>query len=507
MRRKRVAPVRWPWIVLAVVLVLPLLVAAALLGPVRAAHIAWNAASGTVVDGLAGKPAAHRLAVWQLEGEEAQTAAFNTGAAVKALGTTVVVNGVTYTALLMSIPKPDDGGSQVFLLSFPGASPIDPYHQFRLQRPASRSMLDGHVTHWMAAHMGVPVLFEESIVLQIAGSDLGVFVVSEVADAGFEQRRGLPTADVAVFRAANDTTATAKCWSTTSFWNASDGSTNASALAQAKSVSKVLQDQGMDKAAQRDSLSRLIDVDAFLRFFAAMQVTNASSTPLVVRSPRTGLLYPVWSTSGARSTEGTSSLYSAHDGLALFMLQQPAWRLAYVEHVQRAITSLRADGQWKKDLAQAAERLGPSVARDRSKRAPLPGSVNELLPFNSGQWKQAVSELEVNCEHHWDRLLRELSVVKADATVLGNTVQITAQGPSIFRVRIEGDSLVEGPQVVGAFHELVGQGSEVQHEVIILPRLAPDSLGQQLEAPQAPYAVTITLPVGNLRKATILPLP
>ena len=260
-------------------------------------------------------------------------------------------------------------------------------------------------------------------------------------------------------------------------------------------------------ATQRDSLSKRIDADAFLRLFAAMQVTNASSAPLLVRSPRTGLLYPVWSTSGARSTEEPSSLYTAHDALALFMLQQPAWRLAYVEHVQRAIASLRADGQWKKDLTQAADRLRPSMLRDRSKRAPLPGNSGDLLPFNGDQWTSAVQELEVNTEHHWDHLLRELAVVKADATVLGNTVQVTARGPSIFRVLMEGDSLLEDPQVMGAFHEPVGQGSEARHEVIILPRLAPDSLGQRLEAPQAPYAVTITLPVGNLRKATILPLP
>ena len=232
MRRKRVAPVRWPWIVLAVVFVLPLLVAAALLGPVRATHIAWNAASGTVVDGLAGKPAAHRLAVWQLEGEEAQTAAFNTGAAVKALGTTVVVNGVAYTALLTSIPKPDDGGSQVFLLSFPGASPIAPYHQLRLQRPDSRSMLDGHLTHWIVAHMGVPVLFEESIVLQIAGSDLGVFVASEVADAGFEHRRGVTDADVGVLRVEVDTASIWEFWSTSTAWETMGDSKSALASSE-----------------------------------------------------------------------------------------------------------------------------------------------------------------------------------------------------------------------------------------------------------------------------------
>ena len=507
MKRKRAAPVRWPWIVLAVVLVLPLLVAAALLGPVRAARIAWNAASGTMVDGLADKPTAHRLAVWHLEGDEAQLAAFAKGAEVKALGTTMILNGVRFTALLTSIPRPEATGSNVLEISFPGASLIAPYHHLRLQRPASRSMLDGHLTHWVAAHMGVPVLFEERVVLRVQGSDAGVFVVTEVADAGFEQRRGLPEADVAVLFAESDTASAAKCWSTSTSWVASGGRTSAAALAQAKSVSQLLQAQGMDMATQRDSLSKRIDADAFLRLFAAMQVTNASSAPLLVRSPRTGLLYPVWSTSGARSTEEPSSLYTAHDALALFMLQQPAWRLAYVEHVQRAIASLRADGQWKKDLRQAAEQLAPSVARDLSKRAPLPGSAGDLLPFNGDQWTSAVKELELNTEHHWDQLLRELAVVKADATVLGNTVQVTAQGPSIFRVLMEGDSLLEGPQVMGAFYETVGQGSEALHEVIILPRLAPDSLGQRLEAPQAPYAVTITLPVGNLRKATILPLP
>ena len=125
----------------------------------------------------------------------------------------------------------------------------------------------------------------------------------------------------------------------------------------------------------------------------------------------------------------------------------------------------------------------------------------------------AVATVDLDALRHNLSTVRErvgtdvMAVVKADATVLGNTVQVTAQGPSIFRVLMEGDSLLEDPQVMGAFHEPVGQGSEARHEVIILPRLAPDSLGQRLEAPQAPYAVTITLPVGNLRKATILPLP
>lgn len=507
MKRKRAASVRWPLIVLAVVLVLPPLVAAALLGPVRAARIAWNAASGTLVDGLADAPAEHRLAVWELEGDEAQLRALAKGAEVKSLKATVVLNGVAFAALLSSSAEPGALAFHVLEITFPGAAPLAPYHQLRMERPASRSMVDLHLSNWIAAHMGVPVLFEEFIVLRVQGSDAGVFVVSEVADAGFEQRRGLPTADVAVLGTQLDAASTEAGWNTNTPWVAMGGSKGPVALAQVKAVGQLLQAHGTDAATQRDSLAKLVDVDAFLRMFAAMQVTNTHSAPLVVRSPRTGLLYPVWSTHGPHRAKQGSSLYAVPDPLALFMLQQAQWRLAYVQHMQRAIADLRSHGEWQKELAQATDRLAPSVSRDRSERAPLPGSAGDLLPFSIRQWWRAVRELEVTTENHWDHLLRELSVVKADAVVLGNTVQVTAQGSSIFRVLMEGDSLTEGLQVMGAFHVPVGEGSEARHEVIILPRLAPDSLGQNLVALKAPYTVTITLPVGELRKATILPLP
>ncbi|HNR53660.1 MAG TPA: hypothetical protein PKJ19_00725, partial [Flavobacteriales bacterium] len=94
----------------------------------------------------------------------------------------------------------------------------------------------------------------------------------------------------------------------------------------------VIDDSTLTIPVRRDTLAKLIDVDAYARYLAAMLVVNTKHmdqfhNQWLVMSERTGLFYPIfWDALLMFPPEG-EPLYFINDALAHWFLRIPEWRL------------------------------------------------------------------------------------------------------------------------------------------------------------------------------------
>jgi hypothetical protein len=198
-------------------------------------------------------------------------------------------------------------------------------------------------------------------------------------------------------------------------------------------------------------------------------------------------------------------LHPVHDALSRLVLRDPEWRLQHDRYVREAIEGLLADEAWTRQVEAVADRLEPSVLRDRNKYGQVSPEPADVHRFSFAHWTHSLATLHDASKAYWQRVRTALDDVRADAVVHGNTVQVTLGGENAVRVSVQGDSLVGAPEVAGAAASITRSGTDAVH-VTLMPRLLPpDSAHAGLHAPPRPAVVTITLPDGIVRSATIHP--
>lgn len=530
MKRDRRAPRPWPLIALASTVVLSLLVGMAALGPHRAANIALAASSNILIDGLNERIPAHRIRVVELEVDPNDLAALNadlpwSGGEVKAA--TLIDKGIRYPAKFryrgVYATTHFLGGKKSFRLNLKKDNPFSPYRRLNFINPKAFNMVNDHLALWIAGRMGVPVPYDDFAFVRINGVDVGVMEVFEQVDKDFERNRHIGDHSVAVFKGdyppvtGRELPKPLALWTDAAHWEYVGGGDSALAHQHLLALVGLVSSRTLSAEAKRDSLPKLIDIDAFLRYYAALKVINTSHiddfhNQWLVLSPRTGLFYPVLWDPLMMYPHRDEPLHPVHDALSKLVLMDPEWRLRCDRQVAEGIALLRTDGLFEKHLDQVADRLQPSVLRDRNKYGQVSPDPADVHRTSFAHWTHSLTSLQRTALAYWGKVAAELKDVQADAVIHGNTVQVTAQGPNAFTVELQVDSAGELPQVVGAYHTLgwspdASNGDKVP-QVTIVPRLlAPDSAHTGLHAADRPYIVTITLPNGTLRKATIIPVP
>jgi len=530
MKRARRAPLPWPLIALAGIVVLTLLLGMSVLGPSRALHIGVAAASNVVIDGLNEAPPPHRIPVVELEVDAKDLDALNadlpwSGGEVKAA--TLIDKGIRYPAKFryrgVYATTHFLGGKKSFRLSLKKDNPFSPYRRLNFINPKAFNMVNDHLALWIAGRMGVPVPYDDFAFVRINGVDVGVMEVFEQVDKDFERNRHLTDRSVAVFKGdyppvkGRELPKPLALWADAAHWEYVGGGDSALAHQRLKALVDVVRSKKLTPEQKHDSLPKLIDIDAYLRYYAALKVLNTCHiddhhNQWLVLSPRTGLFYPVLWDPLMMYPHTDEPLQPVHDALSKLVLMDPAWRSRCDRYVSNAIDDLRSDGTWVKHLNEVADRLEPSVLRDRNKYGQVSSDPADVHRYSFAHWSRSLTSLQHTALTHWEKVKAEMSEVQASAAVHGNSVQVTAQGPNAFRVELEVDSAAELPIVVGAYHEVgwaedLGSG-RMSPLVDIVPRLLPpDSLNSGLHAPKDPYIITITLPNGTIRKATIRPMP
>jgi hypothetical protein len=239
-------------------------------------------------------------------------------------------------------------------------------------------MVNDHMGLWIAGRMGVAVPWNEMVFVRVNGEDYGVMEVYEQPDGEFERDRALTTEEVPVYRGeyppitGRELTEKRTLWRSASNWEYVSAADSTRAHAHLKALVEVIYDSTLSIPHRRDTLAKLIDVDAYARYYAALLVVNTKHmdqfhNQWLVMSERTGLFYPIfWDALLMFPPEG-DPLYFINDALAHWFLRIPEWRLLRDQYAYRALKDLHTDGAFTKEYDRTIDRSIPSVLADHHK--------------------------------------------------------------------------------------------------------------------------------------------
>jgi hypothetical protein len=386
--KKRDQGISSAWSFLLGVVLFTLVVPGVLLGPARSVRLIVSAVSGTLAQGGSQRPAAalsHELPVIELLPEGF-----------------LVRNGVRYP---MEVER-TAAGEEVIRSITAEDRPFEPYERILLA-PPSTDILGGQLALWIAGRMGVPVPASELVYLIRDGSDAGIHEVFEFVDGSFEQYRNISDARVAVYAPASGTH---EAWSEVANWQVR-GKEDREATARLGTLIVALNDTTISNAERRRQLEILLDVDAFLRYLATMQMLRADGTEAqmaLVDNPRIQRFYPVLTYAPLVPVITDEAAGPKDDPLARALLSVSDWRSERDRLVAQGLRELHVSGQFMQQLDAMAGQVAPSLATSSvAGRRPLFSMRDADLSAATLQW--SADGLRSRVTSHWERLSTALA--------------------------------------------------------------------------------------------------
>lgn len=431
------------WLVALGIVIISLVVFAAVLGPGRAVRIAAASFLSTTVDGLAEAPQPHRLRVLDVRIEPAaldqlgSDLPWSGGANMPAL---LVENGVEHEVKFRyrGIYSASHylGGKRSFRLSLKKDNPFKPYRKLNVINPKSFNMVNNHMGMWIAGRMGVAVPWNEMVFVRLNGSDYGVMELYEQPDGSFERNRKITTKQVPVYRGeyppitGRELTEKRTLWRKAENWEYRSKADSTVSHARLKALVAVVYDSTLTIPQRRDTLSKLIDVDAYARYLAAMLVVNTKHmdqyhNQWLVMSERTGLFYPIfWDALLMFPPEG-EPLYFINDALAHWFLRIPEWRLLRDQYAFRALNGLHGGGAFTAEYDRTIDRIMPSVLADHNKYGHVSLVPSDVHRFSVAHVISSFAGMRSTVNDYWDRTQARLTDRKVKVE-RGSTLHLTS---------------------------------------------------------------------------------
>lgn len=292
----------------------------------------------------------------------------------------LVHEGVTYPGRLRG------GEDAAWWLDLDSISPFSGIRSLRLSKPDEPSRIAWKASLDMAAILGSATARLEVVPCVVDGVPLGLLHWGEEIGPDVERLRGLHGRPVPVFHGPDGDP-----WASKAEWS-SMGNVPGTSLAEARlhGLLGLLQDRDLPDSLWTDSLSRLVDAEAFLRLrvWEDLLLDGRRIVPVLVAGDPSGRLYPLI---GAFPRFLPDSLRSV--GPADRLLQVPGERVRYDSLRQECLDLLLARGAWKARVSELAEGLAPHVARDRAARFVLPETGAVPVRTSVLDWESAVQEL------------------------------------------------------------------------------------------------------------------
>ncbi len=435
-----------------------LIVFAIMLGPARAASIAAAAALNTTVDGLAEDPGPHRIPMLDLVVDPAgmdslqRDLPWSGGANVRALlRENSIDHKVKFRYRGVFTPSHFLGGKKSFRLAMKSTNPWSPYRRVNVINPKAFNMVNDHMAAWVAGTMGVPVPMNEMVYVRINGEDQGVMELFEQVDGDFERNRHLAQHEVPVYKGDYPSITDHSLpkgrtlWQNAAHWEyASDADSTIAHAKLVKLVAALVKDT-LSLEAHRDSIAALIDVDAFLRYHAALVVINSIHVDQyhnqwLVLDPRTGRFYPVLWDALMMFAPADEGLYSVHDALEWWMLRVPDWRLQRDRYVYEALLELQLQGSFDARLNTVIDRISPSVLADRNKYGNVTLLPEDVHRFSLVHVISSLAGFRGSVHAYWERTLARMEA--NDVTVeKGPVIHVRANIEAPLRLRWTGSSM------------------------------------------------------------------
>lgn len=453
------SPAYWLRLGLAAAVLLSLLVFAVLLGPGRAARIAAASAAAVIVDGIAEEPGPHRIPVIDLLVDEGELDSleldlpWSGGRNVKA---TLMHQGVEHKARFRYrgavTPSHFLGGKKSFRLSLKGSSPWAPYRKLNVINPKAHNLVNNHMATWVAGTMGVPVPMDEMVFVRINGRDIGVMELYEQLDGDFMRHRHLWPQEVPVYK-GDFPPITHRAlpkgrtlWADAAHWSYESDADSTVAHERLGRLIHALRKDTLPLEAHRDSIAALIDVDAWLRYEAALLVLctvhiDQYHNQWLVMDPRTQRLLPVlWDALMLFSPPG-EPLYYVNDAMSWWVLRVPEWRLQRDRYAYAAMRNLAREGAFVRRIEEVMERLRPSVLADRNKHGNVTMHPEDVHRTSLLHVVGSAAGLRRDALAYWERMLSRLERIDAEVEQ-GEVLRVRSAAEAPLRLRWSGDARI-----------------------------------------------------------------
>ncbi|MCB0769664.1 MAG: CotH kinase family protein [Flavobacteriales bacterium] len=479
----------------------------------------------TTVDGLAEAPAPHRLRMLDVRiGPDY----------LDTLGADLPWSGGTkYPALLVQdgVEHPVKfryrgmysashflGNKRSFRLYLKKKSPLAPYRKLNVINPKSFNMVNNHLGLWIAGRMGVPVPYNEMVFVRLNGEDMGVMEMYEQIDGNFESIRGLAKGDVPVYKGDyppivdRGLPEKRTLWRSADNWEFEGDADRTISDAKLRALVDVIDDSTLSIPTRRDTLSTLIDVDAYARYLAALLVVNTKHmdqyhNQWLVMSERTGRFQPVfWDALLMFPPEG-EPLYFINDALAHWFLRIPEWRLLRDRYAYAAMRDLHHSGVFMEEYDRTIRSIQPSVLADKNKFGHVTLHAADVHRFSVAHTISSFAGMRRTVNGYWDRLSARLSANTVEFSENGELhVRSTSEAPLRLTWAATG---VEVPLVIAGSDTLApeamnGSWTIVLHRELGLPEGSWDRpFANWQHYVVRPMDLTLRFPDGMPRKVTI----
>ncbi|MEO8069211.1 MAG: CotH kinase family protein [Flavobacteriales bacterium] len=344
------------------------------------------------------------------------------------------------------------GNKKSFRLKMKRGAAFGPYERMNFLNPKSFNMINVHLSYWIAARMGVAVPYNDMVFVRINGKDHGVMHACEQVDADYERNRHLSAGDVPMYKGdfaptnVRDSVQHGPLWRSADNWQYLGKADSIDARRKLLGLVAMINAKDVPWQQRRDSLEKIIEVDAFLRFAAAMKVLETRHidnyhNQLLVLSPRTGKFYPVLWDPILLFAPADEPLYPMYDALSFWLMHDPEWRWKRDRYIEEALHALQDDSLAYRYLDEVVERIEPSVHADRNKYGVLSMAGQDVDRYSVLHWAYSTEQLRKQMAAHWSGLRAELEAGDIQVKREMNNVLIAGTGVPPVELTLTGDSL------------------------------------------------------------------
>ena len=337
------------------------------------------------------------------------------------------------------------GPKKSFRVTLDGDSPFGRMHRMNFINPKTPDMLNVHMALWVGRAMNVAVPYDDFAFVRINGRDIGVMEMTEQIDGTFEQDTSLASHEVPVFK-GDFPSAVGRAipdrrplWKDARNWAFTGEADSADAVRRLSALIDVIRTTEPPGTPRDTLLPRLIDIDAYLRYAAALQVIGTQHidnyhNQWLVQDPADGLFFPVlWDPLMLFFPPG-EPWYPIHDALAFRLLASPEWRLQRDRNIWKALQELHVGGAFAKEFRRMLDRIAPAVLADRNKCTGITVNAMDVFPYSSVQFAKAADALQSDLAAYWDRLEAQCAIRDLHVRETSEGIHATFNGPCALRL-------------------------------------------------------------------------
>ncbi|HRH39258.1 MAG TPA: CotH kinase family protein, partial [Flavobacteriales bacterium] len=311
------------------------------------------------------------------------------------------------------------GGKKSFRLTMKSDGPLSPYRKVNVINPKAFNLINDHMAAWVAGSMGVPVPMNEMVFARINDEDQGVMELFEQVDGDFHRNRHLAQHQVPVYKGDYPAITEKRLpmgrtlWANAANWEYVSKADSTMAHAKLEALILALTLDTLSIESHRDSIASLLDVDAFLRYQAALLVINSKHidqyhNQWLVIDPRSGKFHPVlWDALMMFPPEG-DALYHVHDAITWWVLRIPEWRLRRDRYAYQAMLTLEKEGRFDAQLNDVIERIKPSVLADRNKFGNVTLLPEDVHRYSIVHVLSSLVGFRESTHAHWQAMLQRM---------------------------------------------------------------------------------------------------